>query len=48
MDIVENNKKVSLTVKGTLRTGKILGPISDHTQGGWLGKTNWSCRIVLE
>jgi len=48
LDVSANNKKVSLTVKGTTRTGKIIGKIRDHIEGGWVGKYNWSCTIALE
>jgi len=48
LDVSANNKKVSLTIKGTSRTGKIIGKIRDHIEGGWVGKYNWSCTIALE
>lgn len=47
-DIVANGKKVSLTIHGVSRTGVIIGPIKEHTEGGWGHSYNWSCSIVLE
>ncbi len=46
-DIVDNNKKVQMTVLGQVRTGSLEGyPV--HTEGGWAMKYNWSVKIVLD
>ena len=47
-DVVTNNKKVSLTVDGTSRTGRIMGDLETHNEGGWGNKRSWRCAITLE
>jgi len=47
-DVVANNKKVSLTVDGTSRTGRIMGDLDTHNEGGWVNKRSWRCSIALE
>jgi len=47
-DIVTNGKKVSITLDGTSRTGIINGKIQKHKEGGYVGKVEWSCQILLE
>ncbi len=47
IDVLANNKKVQLTVLGTVRTGTARG-LPVHTEGGWDFKYNWSLEVVLD
>lgn len=46
-DILTNNKRVSLSVHGTVRYGA-LSSFRTHTEGGWDLIHNWTATVVLE
>lgn len=45
-DIVANNKRIQISVHGTVRYGALS--FRTHTEGGWDDKFNWTATLVLE